>query len=87
MCSMHAESVLEKILTYAKQIVADVSRALVAIQAEELETLFNGDCLRDKYPMWYCDKKKKNSALSIRNYLRSLIDFLSFLIVEHIRCL
>ena len=95
-CSMHVESVLEKFLIYlcgvdrgskplesAKQIVADVRRALTAIHAEELEELFDGDCLRDKYLMGYC-VKKNHSALSIRKYLRSLIDFLSFLIVERI---
>ena len=68
-------SVLEKFLIYlcgvdrgskplesAKQIVADVRRALIAIQAEELEALFDGDCLRDKYLMGYC-VKKNHSAL------------------------
>ena len=89
-CSEVIESVLDKFLKHlcgskplesAKQICAEVSRAFFCIHTERVDDIFKGDCLRDQYLIDYC-VNRKHSALSIRKYLRSLGDFLSFLVIE-----
>ena len=95
-CTDVIESILDKFLKHlcgiergskplesAKQICAEVRRVFFCINAERVEDIFKGDCLRDQYLMDYC-VKRKHSALSIRKYLRSIGDFLSFLVIERV---
>ena len=67
----------------AKQIASEVRRVFLSMRLTSLVELFQKNRIRDEYLMGYC-LEKKHAAESVKKYLKSLEDFLSFLIIDEI---
>ena len=67
----------------AKQIASEVRRVFLSMRLTSLVELLQKNRIRDEYLMGYC-LEKKHVAESVKKYLKSLEDFLSFLIIDEI---
>ena len=96
-CSDEVNKVLDQFLRFLKgpdgghkaiptatQMVAEVRRMLLAINAFKIEDMFVKNIVRDKYLMDYCIRKR-HAAKSVNKYLSSIGDFLSFLQIDQIK--
>ena len=71
----------ESFLAKSKEIVAEVRRIFIALKLKSIDQLIEGTCIRDNYLAQYCVKQGYMPD-SIKKYLRSLNEFVTFLVLR-----
>ena len=71
----------ECFLAKSKEIVAEARRIFIALKLKNIDQLIEGTCIRDYYLAQYCVKQDYRPD-SIKKYLRSLNDFVTFLVLK-----
>ena len=71
----------ECFLAKSKEIVAEVRRIFIVLKLKNIDQLIEGTCIRDYYVAQYCVKQDYRSD-SIKKYLRSLNEFVTFLVLK-----
>ena len=71
----------ECFLAKSKEIVAEARRIFIALKLKNIDQLIEGTCIRDYYLAQYCVKQDYRPD-SIKKYLRSLNEFVTFLVLK-----